>query len=115
LPRQRPRLWWLLVVGYPGASALPQGVVWRVFFVHRYAALLDANRLLVLGGAAFAVAHLTFRNPTAVALTGVGGVLFLDTYLETHSMLLATIEHGAYGILVFTLGLGRYLYLAARP
>ena len=115
LPRQRPGLWWTLVFGYPWASALPQGIIWRVFFVHRYAQLFDHVTLLAVGGAAFGIAHLTFRNPIAIAMTAVGGVIFLDTYLATRSMLLATLEHGAYGIMVFTFGLGRYVYLAARP
>jgi hypothetical protein len=115
LPRKQPRLWWLLLVGYPGASALPQGIIWRVFFVHRYAQLFDRGALLAAGGIAFGIAHVTFRNPVAIALTATGGAIFLDTYLATQSLLLATLEHGAYGIAVFTFGLGRYVYLASRP
>ena len=115
LPRNQPRLWWLLLVGYPWASALPQGIIWRVFFVHRYAPILDHALLLAAGGVAFGLAHVAFRNPIAIAMTAAGGVLFLDTYLTTESMLLATLEHGAYGIAVFTFGLGRFVYLAARP
>jgi hypothetical protein len=40
--------------------------------------------------------------------------MFLETYMRTHSMLLAAVEHGAYGIVAFTAGLGRFLYLGAR-
>lgn len=115
LPRKQPRLWAMFLVGYPAVSAIPQGVVWRVFFEHRYAGLLGHDAMLVVGGLTFAIAHLAYRNAIAVALTAVGGVLFLDTYVKTQSMLLATLEHGAYGVAVFTFGLGRYLYLAARP
>jgi hypothetical protein len=115
LPRKQPRLWVMFLFGYPAISAIPQGVVWRVFFEHRYNGMLGDEALLVVGGLTFAIAHLAYRNAIAIALTAVGGVMFLDTYIKTQSMLLATLEHGAYGIAAFTFGLGRYLYLAARP
>lgn len=35
LPLQQPHLWLLVMLGYPLLSALPQGFIWRVFFVHR--------------------------------------------------------------------------------
>jgi hypothetical protein len=117
LPRRRPALFALIAVFYPIVSVLPQGIVWRVLFVHRYAALFGQGLpLWLVAAAAFAWAHLVFRNLIAIALTAVGGALFLHTYLVTGSMVLSDLEHAAYGVSVFAFGLGRYLYLgAARP
>jgi hypothetical protein len=116
LPRRDPRLFALLAVGYPLFSCLPQGIIWRVFLMHRYSALFgDRATLIVFAALAFGLAHVTFRNVIAVVLTALGGALFADTYLSTGSMWLATLEHGAYGVTAFGLGLGRFLYLGARP
>jgi uncharacterized protein len=46
-----------------------------------------------------------------VALTALGGLLFLHTYLVTGSMLVSSLEHAAYGVAAFTFGIGRSLYL----
>jgi hypothetical protein len=69
----------------------------------------------LIGALAFSLGHVIFRNVPALAITAVGGAFFLDTYLRTGSMLLAAAEHGAYGIIAFTAGLGTFLYLGARP
>ena len=117
LPRKRPLLWFGLFAGYTLLSAVPQGIIWRVFFVYRYASLFpDRLTLLAAGAAAFSLAHLAFWNWTAIAVTGVGGALFLSTYLNTGSMWLAALEHGAYGMIAFSSGIGVFLYRGAiRP
>jgi hypothetical protein len=114
LPRTRPHLWLLIATFYPVLSVLPQGVFWRVFFVHRYAPLLgEGPAMLVAGALAFAFAHVIFRNVVAVALTALGGLLFLQTYRETGSLLASSLEHAVYGVAAFTFGVGRMLRLGA--
>jgi hypothetical protein len=116
LPRQEPAMWLLVVAAYPLLSALPQGFVWRVFFVHRYAGLWRDQRCSLAAGAfCFAFAHVIFGNAIAVLAAAIGGALFLETYLATRSMWLATIEHALYGLAAFTLGLGQFLYMEALP
>jgi hypothetical protein len=115
-PRRNPRFFALFIVGYPLISVVPQGIIWRVFLAHRYGPLCVNHAMLVVVAAfAFALAHITFRNVVAIVLTGLGGALFIDTYDATGSMWLATLEHGAYGIAAFGLGLGEFLYLGSRP
>jgi hypothetical protein len=115
LPRQRPLFWVVLAILYPLVSVLPQGLLWRVFFVHRYTPLLgNGAALLFVGTAAFAWAHLAFRNRAAIVLTALGGALFLHAYLATGSMLVSSLEHALYGVAAFTFGVGRMLYLGAR-
>jgi hypothetical protein len=114
LPRTRPGLWLLIAAFYPLLSVLPQGVFWRVFFVHRYAPLLGHHgAMFVAGTAAFAFAHVIFRNGLALVLTALGGALFLHTYLSTGSMLVSSLEHAVYGVAAFTFGVGRSLYLGS--
>ena len=114
--RRRPGLWLAFAALYPALSVIPQGILFRVYFAHRFGALLGSRPLLLVAGAlAFSLGHVIFRNVPALVITAVGGALFLDTYLRTGSMLLAAAEHGAYGIVAFTAGLGTFLYLGARP
>jgi hypothetical protein len=114
-PRVRPGLWLALAALYPLLSAVPQGVLFRVYFVYRFGELFPSHAVLLLAGAVvFSLGHVVFRNVPALVLTAAGGAVFLDTYLHTHSMLLAAAEHGAYGVVAFTAGLGKFLYLGAR-
>jgi uncharacterized protein len=116
LPRRRPGLWLAFAALYPVLSAVPQGVLFRVYFEHRFGVLFESRpSLLVAGALVFSLGHVVFRNVPALLLTAAGGALFLDTYLHTQSMLLAAAEHGAYGVVAFTAGLGRFLYLGRRP
>ena len=113
--RRRPGLWLAFAALYPALSVLPQGILYRVFFMNRYGPLFESRGVLLLAGAlAFSFGHVIFRNVPALVITAVGGAMFLETYVHTRSMLLAAVEHGAYGIVAFTAGLGRFLYLGAR-
>jgi uncharacterized protein len=104
----------LIFTLYPLLSVLPQGLIWRVFFVQRYSPLFGSGvTLLLVGALAFAFAHIIFRNPIAVAVTIIGGACFAHTYLSTGSMLLADFEHAVDGLAVFSFGFGRFLYLGA--
>jgi uncharacterized protein len=104
----------LIIIFYPLLSVAPQGLVWRVFFIHRYEPVFGSGLSMLCASAiAFAFAHIIFRNPVAIAVTLAGGACFAHTYLVTGSMLLANLEHAFDGLLVFSLGLGRFLYLGA--
>jgi membrane protease YdiL (CAAX protease family) len=116
LVRTRPRLWLLVMVFYPIFSVYPQEVIYRAFFAHRYAELLPALGARVAASAAvFAFGHVFFpRAWIAMSLSFAGGLLFAYHYEESHSLLLASIEHALFGQLVFTVGLGRYFYAGER-
>lgn len=110
-PRQRTRVWMLVMVLYPVLSVYPQELIYRTFLFHRYRPLFPkvAHRVVV-SGFAFGLAHLFFANWIAPVLTTVGGLLFARTYARSASTLQATIEHGLWGNFLFTLGLGWYFY-----
>ncbi|MEW5893991.1 MAG: CPBP family intramembrane glutamic endopeptidase [Pseudomonadota bacterium] len=111
LPRQRPGLWFAVLLLYPLLSALPQEVIFRLFFFQRYQTLfVTPGRMILASAGVFALAHLVLGNWQAPVLAWCGGLLFAWTYWRTRSLLLVTLEHGLWGNWLFTLGLGRYFY-----
>jgi membrane protease YdiL (CAAX protease family) len=115
LPRSHPRLWGLLMVFYPVLSVYPQGIVYRAFLFDRYRELFGSGWAIVLVSAiSFAYVHIVFRNPLAVGLTFLGGLLFAFRYVQTGSLFVSSFEHALYGCAIFTIGLGRSFYYV-RP
>jgi membrane protease YdiL (CAAX protease family) len=115
-PRSNPLLWGLVMVLYPLLSVYPQGIVYRAFVFSRYQGLFGSGWGAVLASAvAFAYVHVVFKNPLAIALTFLGGLLFAFRYLETGSLFVSSFEHALYGCAVFTIGLGRWFYHGAVP
>jgi uncharacterized protein len=63
--------------------------------------------------AAFSLVHVIFRNPLAIVLTFLGGVLFAYRYQKSGSLFVSAFEQSLYGSFLFTIGLGRYFYACA--
>jgi len=115
LPRRLPDLWLTIMIFYPLASAASQELIYRVLFFHRYEVLFSGHRHMMIASNAvlFGAAHILFGNWIAIVLTGIGGVLFAWRYERTRSFWPVWLEHSLYGNLIFTVGLGRYLYSGA--
>ncbi len=60
----------------------------------------------------FAFAHIYFANWTILIFTLIGGTIFALTYLKTKSLLVVTIEHTLFGMLVLSSGLSEQFYKA---
>jgi uncharacterized protein len=113
LPRSKPLFWGLIMVLYPTLSVYPQGIVYRVFMFERYRPLFGAGwGIVVASAAAFVFVHIVFRNPLALILTFLGGVLFGLRYWQTESLVVSSFEHALYGCAIFTIGVGRSFYHA---
>lgn len=113
--RRAPIFWAILMVLYPVLSVYPQGIVYRTFFFERYRRLFPNPWLqIAMSAVTFSFAHIIFRNPVAVILTLIGGVLFAWRYRESRSLFTSSFEHALYGCLMFTVGLGDYFYKGAR-
>jgi hypothetical protein len=111
MPRHHPLAWLAALALYPVLSAWPQEVVYRVFFFHRYGGLLGTGaELVAANGVAFAVLHLVYPNAVAPLLSLPAGVLLALTYRRTGTLGPVWLEHVAYGLALFTLGLGRFFY-----
>lgn len=120
LIRQSPVLWAVVMMLYPVLSVYPQGILYRAFFLHRYGGLFSEGSggrwaLLLASASAFGFLHIIFRNPVAIVLTCLGGVLFAMRYVKTNSLLTSSIEHALYGCWLFTVGLGEFFYHGVWP
>jgi membrane protease YdiL (CAAX protease family) len=116
LPRRNPWLWLAVMLLYPAVSVYPQELVFRSFLFHRYAPVFgEGAGLVAASAAAFGYVHIIFGNWFSVAASGVGGWIFAHRYLRTRSLFTASAEHALYGLMVFTIGLGRYFYHGAAP
>jgi len=116
LPRRNPILWVLILCLYPIVSVYPQGVIYRAFLVHRYSVLFRSPVVLIVASAvAFGYMHIVFRNEWAIGLSALAGLLFAARYLQTGSLLVSSFEHALYGNLIFSVGMGSYLYHGVLP
>ncbi|MEL6979146.1 MAG: CPBP family intramembrane glutamic endopeptidase [Pseudomonadota bacterium] len=118
LPMLRPELMLTIALAYPLVSALPQEILFRTLFFERYGALFGAGpagRWTAIGvnAATFGLAHAFYANWVAVGITALGSLFFAHAYLDRRSFALAVFWHSVAGVLVFALGLGRFLFTGA--
>ncbi|WP_347139746.1 CPBP family intramembrane glutamic endopeptidase [Paracoccus sp. SSK6] len=100
----------LIWVFYPILSALPQELIFRPLFFHRYAALLPQGQgAIAINAAIFSFAHLMYWSSVVAVLTFVGGWIFARAYLR-HGFPAAWLLHAVAGNLLFTTGMGAYFY-----
>ncbi len=115
-PRYRPEMWLMVMTFYPLISVVPQELVYRSFFCRRYAALFGEHWLMILANAScFAFMHIVLQNWVAPLLCLIGGLLFSYSYRQHRSLKWASLEHAAYGCMIFTVGLGTYFFHGLRP
>lgn len=111
LPREVPGLMLAITLLYPWVSAYPQEITHRAFFFHRYRSILGEGRLaFTLNVLTFSWLHITMWNWVALVMTLPAGVLFAYTYKRSNSALAAGFEHAIYGIWVFFVGLGYFVF-----
>ncbi|MDJ0826131.1 MAG: CPBP family intramembrane metalloprotease [Rhodobacter sp.] len=112
LIRQNPGLMLAIALLYPLVSALPQEVVFRPLFFHRYAALLPVGvtAQVLLNSAIFSLAHLMYWSWIVAAMTFSGGLAFAWAYRVRGNFPEAVVLHSLAGVIVFALGLGVYFY-----
>ncbi|MBD1581656.1 CPBP family intramembrane glutamic endopeptidase [Pseudoalteromonas sp. S16_S37] len=110
LPLNSTTQWLYLLIAYPILSVLPQELIFRSYFFHRYKRILPKKSTrIVLSAAVFALAHCVYDNWVAIALSFAGGLLFSYTYAHSRSLMVCVLEHSLWGLWIFTLGMGQYL------
>ncbi|MFV0294006.1 MAG: CPBP family intramembrane glutamic endopeptidase [Paracoccus sp. (in: a-proteobacteria)] len=108
--RNNPRMLMIVWLFYPLISALPQELIFRVLFFHRYDALFTNPRQAVLINAAiFSLAHLMYWNWIVAVFTFFGGIGFAVGYLR-RGLPWAWILHAVAGNILFAIGMGVYFY-----
>lgn len=110
-PRSNTGMWAMVMIFYPLISVVPQEFVFRSFFFTRYAPLLPQPWLLIGSNAfVFGLMHLVMQNWVAPVLSAIGGVIFAYGYTQHRSLKWASLEHAAYGCMIFTVGLGWFFF-----
>lgn len=110
LSPERLRFMLLLWCLYPLLSALPQELIFRSLFFHRYGGLFASMAQARLANAAlFSLAHLMYWSWVVLALTFVGGWIFAHVYLR-RGFPAVWVLHGIAGNVLFTVGMGRYFF-----
>lgn len=105
-------LWLMTLLLYPIFSVIPQEIIYRTFFFHRYKSILPKQSYLLSASALlFGLAHGIYGNWLAVVLSAIGGVVFGYRYTQSRSTAVVVIEHSLWGCFLFTIGLGSYLSL----
>lgn len=112
LPQRAPAVWLAVMILYPLLSVVPQELIYRTFFFHRYGPLFGDARWMAIAvnGALFGFAHIIFGSYVSIALTTLLGWLVAWRYDGTRSFWAVWLEHSLYGCLVFTIGLGHYFF-----
>ncbi len=101
------KLWLLLIITYPFLSALPQEIIFRVFFFQRYSKLFKSKNYLIFTNALiFGLVHSIYLNYLIIIITFIGGIILARNYYYHKSLLLVSIEHSLLGIFIFSIGLG---------
>ncbi|WBU52468.1 CPBP family intramembrane glutamic endopeptidase [Paracoccus sp. SCSIO 75233] len=115
--RRNPAFLLLIWLLYPLLSALPQELIFRVLFFHRYGRLFSGPKQAVLVNAAiFSLAHLMYWNWIVAVFTFFGGLAFAVGYLQ-RGLPWAWALHAIAGNILFAVGMGVYFYSgnAVRP
>ncbi len=115
--RRDPRFLLVIWLLYPLLSALPQELIFRVLFFHRYGRLFSGPRQAVLVNATlFSLAHLMYWSWIVAIFTFFGGLAFAIGYLR-RGLPWAWALHAIAGNILFAVGMGVYFYSgnAVRP
>ncbi len=110
-PIDRPNAVLTFVLIYPLLGALPQEIIFKAFFFHRYRLIFSGPvSLVVLNGLSFGLFHLWYANVSAPVLSIFAGMILGYRYLKTKSLLITSIEHSVLGIILYIIGLGWFFY-----
>ncbi len=109
-PRNNPGFLLIIWTFYPLLSALPQELIFRPLFFHRYGAILPQGRAAIaLNAAIFSFAHLMYWSWIVAFMTFCGGWIFARAYLR-HGFPAAWALHAVAGNVLFAVGMGVYFY-----
>lgn len=107
---ERLRFLAVLWVFYPLLSALPQELIFRVLYFHRYAPLIGTDRAARLVNAAvFSLAHLMYWSAVVAVMTFAGGWIFARLY-QDKGLPAAWMAHAIAGNMLFSVGMGAYFW-----
>ncbi|MDO5632107.1 MAG: CPBP family intramembrane metalloprotease [Paracoccus sp. (in: a-proteobacteria)] len=108
--RVQPEMLLMIWALYPLLSALPQELIFRPLFYHRYGSLFASRKqALMVNAAVFSFAHLMYWSAIVLLMTFVGGWIFGRAYLK-HGFPAAWLLHAIAGNIIFAVGMGVYFW-----
>ena len=108
-PRENFEIYLITFFLYPIASVIPQELIYRVYFFHRYKKIVPERFLLMLSNAIiFGLTHWIYANWVAPIATFLVSWIFIYSYLKSKSLLNVSLEHYFYGLIMFTIGFGYF-------
>ncbi len=109
LVRINPLLLLAISIFYPVFSVIPQGLIYRSLFFHRYGVLFRGTLPRIIASAAlFSFGHILYKNWLVLLLTFLAGMIFAWRYNRSKSLAASIIEQALYGVWLFTCGLGYF-------
>lgn len=110
LSADRIQMLGMIWVLYPILSALPQELIFRPLFFHRFGSLFPSAPVAILVNAAvFSFAHLMYWSVVVAVMTFIGGLIFALAYLW-RGFASAWLLHALAGNMLFTTGMGYYFW-----
>jgi len=99
----------IISIFYPIFSVIPQSLIYRALFFHRYDKLFGNPYLkIILSAVFFAFGHILYKNWLVVLLAFVAGLIFSIHYYKSKSLAWNVVEHSLYGVVLFGSGLGYF-------
>lgn len=112
LPAHQTEFWLVTLLIYPLISVIPQELIFRTYFFHRYKPLFPSKYTrLWVSSFLFGLAHSIYGNWIAVVGSWVCGLLFGYRYIQSRSTAIVVIEHTLWGSFIFTIGLDAFVLL----
>ena len=116
-PKNRTGMWSLVMLLYPVLSVLPQELIYRVYIFEKFFPEPHQEKLAILASTVlFSWVHVVYAGYFAMLSTLVAGGVLGGSYCRSRrhpgALWPVLLEHSLYGMLVFTIGLGRYFFLA---
>ncbi len=110
-PLDRFVIWYAVMILYPLLSIIPQEILYRSYYFHRFSRLFGEGWYgILVNGLVFGLSHIILNNWVAPVCCTIGGVLFAYSYRQHRSLKWAVIEHSFYGCWIFTVGFGWYFF-----
>ena len=107
--QKRPDRYLIFLVVYPLLSVIPQEIIYRGYFFYRYKSLFSNIKVMgIVNALLFGFLHYIYDNWIAVIGATLVGIIFVVHYIRTKSLLNIAIIHYAYGVMIFTIGLGKF-------
>ncbi len=94
----------ILILFYLFFSVVPQELIFRFLFFHRYEYYFNKNEILFLNSLVFCFCHIIYFDISILLFSFFGNLLFTFNYMQNKSLLVVIAEHFLLGQTLIILG-----------